>query len=293
MLELLIKEYYKPTKLKELWEILSYIGAKQYKIIGGGTDLVVKLKRVPSLEPVIVIDIKGIDEITNIVPLKSGGVSIGSGVTFSKIIESQLIKERSPILVEACKKIGSPQIRNMGTIGGNIVNASPAGDSIPPLMVMDAVVNIAFEGGERAVPLVDFFKGPGSTILNRGEIVKEIIIEESFGNWIYYFFKEGQREALTIAKASLAVVIKGEGGYIEDIRIAMGSVAPTVKRAYKTEEFLRGSFLNDNKVDEAIFIIESEISPIDDFRSTKEYRRFLIRQFLKEALYRFKYGAYA
>ncbi len=275
-------EYYKVKNLKEAINLSKKFG-KNKRFLAGGTDLIVRLKDNLTKEENI-IDIKNIEELKGIKEVEDE-IHIGSLVTFSEIIESAILKKYSPLIVEASKKVGSPQIRNKGTIGGNICNASPAGDSIPPLFCEDAKFFLESTTGSRVVNIEDFFKGPGKTILKEDEILVKIIVKKWKENESGFFNKLGQRNALTIAIASSCVKIKKSNEKIDDIKIALGSVSPTVVRAKKVENILRG--LKEYKKDEIIKIcdeVKEEIDPITDVRGSREYRIEVSKYLVFEAL---------
>lgn len=275
-------EYYKPKNLDEALEL-----AKEYrrnkKFLAGGTDLIVRLKD-NLIKEDIIIDLKEIKELKGV---KENGeyIEIGSLVTFSEIIESEILNKYSPLLVLASKKIGSPQIRNKGTIGGNLCNASPAGDSIPPLMCEDAKLVLKSKDGERIVNISEFFLSPGKTCLREDEILIKIILKKWKNTHYGFFNKLGQRNALTIAIASNCIKIEREDGLINDIKISLGSVAPTVVRAKKVEEaILNSKKLNEDELLKISSLVENEIDPITDVRGSREYRIEVSKYLLYESL---------
>ncbi len=229
-------EYYKVKNLKEAINLSKKFG-KNKRFLAGGTDLIVRLKD-NLIKEENIIDIKNIEELKGIKEVEDE-IHIGALVTFSEIIESDILKKYSPLIVEASKKVGSPQIRNKGTIGGNICNASPAGDSIPPLFCEDAKFFLESTTGSRIANIEDFFIGPGKTILKEDEILVKIIVKKWKENESGFFNKLGQRNALTIAIASSCIKIKKVNGKIDDIKISLGSVSPTVVRAKKVEDRIK------------------------------------------------------
>ncbi|MCK5852237.1 xanthine dehydrogenase family protein subunit M [bacterium] len=250
------------------------------KMLAGGTDLLVRLK--DEINRPDIIDISHIEEMKGISDLNSK-IRVGALVTFSEIIENKLVAENVGVLVQAAEMIGSPQIRNRGTIGGNIANASPAGDSLPPLFVLEAEIEIAGMNYSRTIPMKDFFKGPGKSVLNDGEIIVAVLIPKN-ENWEGAFVRLGQREALAISKVSLALLLKIKDDKIEEARIALGAVAPTVIRAEKTERFLVGKEINVDTISEAKKIICEEVSPISDIRSIAEYRKEMCGVLFEQAI---------
>lgn len=275
-------EYFKPKNLDEVLEF-----AKEFKnnkrFLAGGTDLIVRLKD-NLIKEGYIIDLKEINELKGI---NENGehIEIGSLVTFSEIIESETLNKYSPLLVLASKKVGSPQIRNKGTIGGNLCNASPAGDSILPLMCEDAELVLKSKEGERIVKISEFFLGPGKTCLREDEILTKIVLKKWKNSHIGFFNKLGQRNALTIAIASNCIKIDREDGVIKDIKISLGSVAPTVVRAKKVEEaILNLKNLNEDELLKISSLVENEIDPITDVRGSREYRIEVSKYLLYESL---------
>jgi len=254
------------------------------KILAGGTDLLVRLK--DEINQPDIIDITHIKELKGISDLDDK-VRIGALSTFTEIIESKHMAENAGTLVQAAEMIGSPQIRNRGTIGGNIANASPAGDSLPPLFVLEAEIEIAGMNYSRKIPIKDFFKGPGESVLTDGELISAVLIPK-MKNLQGAFVRLGQREALAISKVSLALLLKIKDDKIEEARIALGAVAPTVIRAPQTEKKLKGQKKYNSVISEAKKIICEEVSPISDIRSIAEYRKEMCGILLEEAFEQLK-----
>ncbi len=252
-----------PGSLKEALELLSDRG----KPIAGGTDLLVRIKRGIE-DPDLLVDITKISEL-KIFRRDSGKLEIGASLTHAELLSMDI----PPLLKRALSLIGSRQIRNLGTIGGNIVNASPAADSLPPLYVHDAEVRLVSLEGERVLPISDFIKGPGQTDLRKGELLLSILLRDFPDDYRFIYRKVGQRSSMTISIASIAVAYRLDGGLFEDIKIALGSVAPTVIRAYKAEEFLKGKPISEDILRKASLMIEEVVSPISDIRASEEYRR--------------------
>jgi carbon-monoxide dehydrogenase medium subunit len=272
-------EYYEPRSLKEVLELLDRYG-DQARILAGGTDLLVKMKA-RLVEPRVVINVKKIDGLRYIVE-DGEQVRIGALTRLRDVENSELVKKYIPALHDAVKSMGSIQIRNMATIGGNLCNASPAADTAPPLLVHNAKVVLSSVGGDRVLPLAEFFKGPGLTMLKPNELLREIIVEKSIAG--SSAFKKVSRVAVDLAIASAAVYVEVEDGFIRNARIALGSVAPKPLRAVKTESLLRGLRIDSREVLNALKTIDEEISPITDVRSTAEYRRYASKVLVLDAL---------
>ncbi|HHF58534.1 MAG TPA: hypothetical protein ENL41_03820 [candidate division WOR-3 bacterium] len=274
-----------PQSLKEALRI-----RKEEKAIpfAGGTDLMVKRGRLRGLAPYFekpVLFLHKVKELTG-VKFEEGRVRIGALSTLSEILENRDI----PLILKyAIAEIASPAIRNLATIGGNICNASPAGDTLPPLYVMNARVVLSSFTSEREMKIMDFIKGPGSTDLKEEELLKEIIIPVEFFNIVFYR-KVGTRKANSLSKVSFAGVARLDDGIIKDIRISFGAVAPTPLRAPEIEEEIIGK--NKVKIIAKIpDILEKYariIRPIDDQRSTARYRKTIslkiLEYFLKEEI---------
>ncbi|MCD6310984.1 MAG: xanthine dehydrogenase family protein subunit M [Elusimicrobia bacterium] len=232
--------------------------------LAGGTDIYVALNDGVFADAVIcdISALKGLDKIA----LKGKNISLGALTVFSDIVKSPLIKKHANCLAEAAATVGSPQIRNRATIGGNAANGSPSGDAIPALYALGAVIKTNL----RSVAVDKFFTGPKKTVLKKNEIITEIVIPVK--NNTSFFEKIGRRKALAISKVSAAVSLVISGGVIREAGIAFGAVGPTVIRAAETEEFLKGKKLNEAVISHASKTAAGEICPIDDFRSTAKYR---------------------
>ena len=277
-------QYYSPNTLDEYQKIYSGIADKNTLVFSGGTDLMVVRHELS--QDAVIIDISGIAELKGI-DKKEDKIFIGSCTTLNELLYSHQIQNDIPILIKAIETMASEQIRNRATIGGNIGNASPAGDTITPLVVLEATIEIfSPESNEvRTILIKALFCGPSATTLEKGEIITKIIIplhEET--NVFYYFRKIGQRNAMTITKASLSAIAKYSDSKIEWIKLAPGSVSPVVKRMSITEEFLKGKKLTPVIINEAKEIIGKEISPITDIRSTKAFRVLITKNLLADCL---------
>jgi len=232
-------DYKIPKTLQEACDILWQAEGKA-KIIAGGTDLVIGLRN-GDQRPPFIVDITRIEELRKIEE-KNGTVSVGAAVTHSEIASSSLVKKYGKVLSDATSEIGSPQIRNIGTIGGNIINASPAADTVPALIVLDAVGRVASKEGEKEIPLVQLFKGPYETNLKPHEILVQVQFKKLSSGVRSSFVRLARREAMAIARMSMAIILQTEKGKdrIEDIRVSAGSITPTPQRMSDAEVILRG-----------------------------------------------------
>lgn len=272
-------QYYEPGSLNEALELLDRFG-DQAKILAGGTDLLVKMK-VRLVEPRILINIKKIPDLRYIRE-EANYIHIGALTTLRDIEKSKVIMKHAPGLYDAIKSMGSIQIRNMATIGGNLCNASPAADTAPPLLVHQARVVIASVNGYREIALEEFFISPGKTILNANEMVVEIILEKAYRG--SSAFRKISRVAMDLAIASSAVYLELKDGVIREARIALGSVAPKPFRARKTENAIKGLKPGSRDLYETLRLLEEEASPITDIRSTAEYRKYVVRPLTWDAI---------
>ncbi len=273
-------EYFAPKTLNEALELLDKYG-KEAKILAGGTDLLVKMK-MRLVEPKYIINIKGIREL-NFIKDEGNQVRIGALTRWRQLEKSELIKNFFPSLYDAVKVMGGTQIRNMATVGGNLCNASPAADSAPPLMVLNAKLVLASKKGEREIPITQFFKGPRKTELRKDELLKEIVIpyEERSGQ---YYIKLGRRNAFTLSVVSVAALVKVDDNRFSDVRIALNSVAPTPVRSRSVEEALKNKEVTYEAIKEASKEVLKDISPISDVRASAEYRREMSVALTKDTL---------
>jgi len=272
-----------PTTLAEAYGLLSERGA--LKIIAGGTDLMV-LMNAHMLDASEFLDIWRMDELRGIED-QGDALRIGALTTYTQLIKSELIQKHAPSLIAASRTIGAIQIQNRGTIGGNVVNASPAGDSLPVLAAYDAEVELGGARGTRRVPFNQFYTGYRRTVLEPDELVLAVRLPKLKQGEGDFFWKVGTRRAQAISKTVMAVRARIEDRRIDSISIAVGSVAPTVVRAFGTEKLLTGSVVDKTLIKQAGEMIAREITPITDLRSTERYRRVVSGNVLVKFLRRF------
>jgi carbon-monoxide dehydrogenase medium subunit len=274
-------EYHAPASLEEAVELLSRYG-DEASLLAGGTDLLVNMKQ-RLVEPKHIISIKNIKELVG-VEERGDGIRIGAATKLRTIERSDLIREKLPILPEAIKHIGSVQIRNLGTIGGNLCNANPCADSSTPLVVLGAKAKLVGPEGGRVVPMENFFIGSGKTILKSNELLFEILsppLAEGIGT---SYIKVGWT-SFDIGTVNVAVVLKREGEVVGDCRIALGACAPTPMRLHKAEEFLKGKEPTGNAIEEAANIASEYIKHRARWRrAPPEYRREVSRTLTRDAL---------
>jgi len=237
-------------------------------LLAGGTDLLALMK-LRVAEPDCLVNLKGISGLDGIRE-EDGMLRIGALTRISTILASSVVEQRCRALHESTLDFATPPIRNMATVGGNICRSSPSADTVPPLMAYDAELRLVGRNGERAVPLVDFFTGPGQNVLDR-EVLTEIRLplrEEATGS----AFAKLTRTSSDLAKVNGAVVIRIRDGRCDEVRIALGAVADRPIRARAAEQMLRGMELDDRRIDAAVAKVVEDIAPISDVRSTARHR---------------------
>lgn len=276
-------QYFAPQKIEEALEILSRYG-KEIKVIAGGTDLLIQYyDRLYEINGWL--DLKNISELKKI-KMNNNQMEIGAMVTHTQLEKSQDIKKYFPVLSQAAADIGSPQIRNRGTIGGNIVNASPAGDLLAPLMAYKAKFKLLSGKKGTLVAAENFFLGPKKTILRPDQLLTQIILplpkKKTYACWI----KIGKRKALIIATITLALVVEmaEDNKTVKDVRACLGSVAPTPIKIKEIRKNMVGKNFDQLDFAELGQIVEDKISPIDDIRGTREYRKNVAKNIMINAL---------
>lgn len=277
-------KFYSVRDLQDACSLLAQYKEKA-QILAGGTDLMVKINRkLASPQVLIYIGESGLSYIKE----EEGNILIGAATTFSDIAGSALVQEKLPLLVEVVQNIGSPAIRNMGTIGGNLANASPAADSAVALLALGARLKLFSANGERIVDSSEFFSGPGETLLQPSELLQEVIIPSQGPEVRWAYRKLGRRRADTLSVVSAAICLKMENDKCSNVRIALGAVAPTPLLVTKAEELLVGKKPDSALIDIVAKAAAEETSPIDDVRATAWYRRqaseVLVRRLLSQIL---------
>jgi len=250
--------------------------------IAGGTDLMVQITGELGPAPDRVIDIWRLDELRGITA-ENSWLTIGALATYTDIRNSDAVRANLPALAECAATIGAAQIQNRGTIGGNVVNASPAGDTLPVLLATDAEIVLRSASVERAVPAAEFWPSYRTTARKADELVTAVRIPLAQGRQVR-FRKVGTRRAQAISKVVMALAWRQDGGVWRDVRVALGSVAPTPVRARETERVLEGAAPRETTADHAVSTIAEEIRPIDDVRSTADYRRLVTARILHRML---------
>jgi carbon-monoxide dehydrogenase medium subunit len=252
-------------------------------LMAGGTDLLVNLKR-KVIKAKVVISLEKIKSLKQVHYSESAGLTLGSMVTVSELAETPIIKQKFPLLAIAANKIGSPQIRNRATIGGNICTARPAGDTIGPLTAYGAEVQLVLGKETRWEPISKFITGPGKTTRKEGEVLAAIRIKPFPANTGVSYIKYGVRKAMEIAMVSVTTAITFNGDKCEKATIVLGAVAPTFIRSNEAEEALVSHKVTLSAAEKAAELAAGGCRPITDVRASTEYRRDLVRVLTKRGI---------
>lgn len=245
--------------------------------VAGGTDLYVRLRK--SGDTPRMVGLEGLPRLCG-VEMEENGLTIGAAVTWQQILDSREVCDHAPLLAQAALQVGGPAIRHMGTLGGNVCTASPAGDGLAALWAMDAQVQICSRQGNRMLPLDKFVLGPGKTALRSGELLEKIIIPLKKG-LTPFFYKVGKRKALAISVGSLAALWRKEEGVIRDVKLVFGSMGPVPVRVSEAENLFEGVLPDHILIEKAATICSETVTPIDDVRASAGYRRKLAAGLVK------------
>ena len=275
-------DYFKPETVSEALSLLAKYGGEA-KVIAGGTDVMVDIKY--KEEPGCLVNIKRIAGLSAIEE-NGGGLNIGPLVTIREIETSRLVRERLPLLWDACRQFASLQIRNTATIGGNICRASPSGETLAPLLALEAKARLAFSDGEKSETFGSLFQGPGKTSLGSQGLLTAIEIPYPPKGSSGVYLKHAVRGPMDIAVVGVAVLVVPDAARrnVQEARIGLGAVAPTPIRALKAEAMLRGKALDAKLARQAAEMAASESSPITDQRASAEYRRWIVEALTRRGL---------
>ena len=269
-----IENYYNAKTVDEASALLKE--HPDARIISGGSDVLIKIRE-GKMAGTSLVCIRDIDELKGITVKGSGDIYIGAGTTFSHITNDPVIQERIPVLGEAVDQVGGPQVRNIGTIGGNICNGAVSADSVPTVFSYNARLRIINGSEERIVPIREFYLGPGKVKLNQGD---------EYRGYHGHYIKYSMRKAMDIATLSCSVVSKIKDSTLEDVRITFGVAAPVPWRCTETEEKLKGCEISEKLYQDLEDSIRSEINPRDSWRASKAFRLQIAGEIAKRALYR-------
>ena len=281
-----IENYYNAKSVEEAAALLKE--HPDTRIISGGSDVLIKIRE-GKMAGTSLVCIRDIKEIQGVSKKDNGDIYIGAGTTFSHITNDPIIQECIPVLGEAVDQVGGPQIRNIGTIGGNICNGAVSADSAPTVFSLNALLRIEDGNGGRTVPVKEFYLGPGRVDLKRGEILTHVIIPaEEYQGYRGHYIKYSMRKAMDIATLSCSVVsrVNMEKNILEDVRITFGVAAPVPFRCEKTEAALKGMSVSEEMYQTIEESVRQEISPRDSWRASREFRLQIGGEIAKRALIR-------
>jgi len=271
-------DYFKPQSLEEAFTLKRKHPDARY--VAGGTDIMVQIKN-REIKPSALISLRNMPELSSIEI--NGSARIGAAVTIADIAQHPELERNYPVLVAAAKRLGSVQIRNAATIGGNLSNCSPCADTATPLLIMEAKVKLRSPEKTREIPIADFFQGPSESCLITDEILVEIVIEPPSEKARTVFLKKG-RVKMDLAVASVAVLLEMESSTCLKARLAAGSVAPVPLRLSSVEELLEDQTITADLIGEAQRLAMENVSPITDIRATEEYRRQIVGVYVKRGI---------
>jgi len=277
--------YESPGSFEKLFAILND-SSKEIKFLAGGSDFVPRLnlerEQIPNenQKDLLIVSLSelGLNTITE----NDNEVIIGATTTFADIQKNDIVKREFPVLIETIEQIAGFSVRNIATIGGNIMNASPAADSVPVLMALEAIFVLKGPESSRNVEAKEFFTGPGKTVAKQNEVLTHVVLRKN--NGCASFYKLGRRKAETLSVVNAAAYIEKENNICKVARIAVGSAAPTVVRCKAVEELLNGKELTDENIRAASEKVVDEISPIDDIRASAWYRRRVAPVIVRRAI---------
>jgi len=277
-------EYVEPGSLAQALTMLSSLEGREGRVLAGGTDLVTSMRE-KGLRPSYVLALKNASKDLNYIQLDADShvLRIGALTTIRSIESSTVLKKRFYPLVEAASQLGSYQVKNRATVGGNICNASPAADMVPSLMVLESELQLISSNGNRTVPIEKFFTGPGKSVIGKSELLKEILVKEPTGVFGASFLKVA-RKMTGCAIVNAASFVKLNGKTVEEARVALGSVAPVPVRARTVEHELKSRKIDELDMSRISNTVEKDISPIDDVRASLGYRKQLARTLVERSL---------
>jgi CO/xanthine dehydrogenase FAD-binding subunit len=278
-----ITEYHAPESVEEAVGILRNEG-RAACVLAGGTDVMVRIRR--GLMPEHKMTLVSVHRIAEMHGCRRHGneIVVGAATTAADLIRNPLVTVHAPILAHVADRLASAQVRNAATIGGNLANASPAGDLIIPLLLLDAELDLASAEEVRTVPVDTFFTGPGESIMRPDELLTEIRFDIPLPERVFRFQKAGTRPAMECSVVTVGVAFTPREESLEDVRVAFGSSAPTPLRGRAAEAILEGAPLMPEVIEQAVRAAENEVSPISDVRGSDCYRRALVGVFLRRLL---------
>jgi len=275
-------DYLEPTNAADACRMLADRGGAA-RVLAGGTDLIIQME-MGRHQPAAILFLGRLPELREIRFDPRDGLTIGALATLRAMELHPAIQARYPVLARGAAEVGSVQIRNLATLGGNMCNASPSADTSPSLLVLDAEVRMLGAGGERSVPITGFWTGPGRTVLTPGEIVTSVHLPVPRENTRSFYYKLAVRKAMDLAMVGIAVTMVPRNGGFDRARIALGAVAPVVLRATEAEALVTGRALTDEIIEQAAQKAVEVTRPISDQRASAEYRREMVGALTRRAL---------
>jgi carbon-monoxide dehydrogenase medium subunit len=278
-------ELYEPKSIKEACRLLDKLKGRA-RIMAGGTDLLVELKS-GRLNLAAVISLKGIKGLNKITFTRKQGLRIGALVTWTQLLDSKPVSTHYPVLRKAAETLGSVQIRNVGTLAGNLTHASPAANGPIPLLIYEAECVVQGPDGRRVIPVEKIFGGVQKNALRKSEVLTEIRVPLPPPGASGTYYKFALRRAIDLAVVGVGVLVKTRNGAFEDVRIALGSVGPKPFRARRAEKILAGKVIDDQMIRDAGETAAAECAPITDIRASKEYRTEIVKELTYRAIKEF------
>lgn len=277
-----IADYYQATSIDDAVRHLA--ANPQARLIAGGTDVLIQLHHMNGKYRHLV-DIHNLAELNGITLLPDGTLRIGSGTTFSQIIDSPLVQRHVPVLAEAAATIAGPQVRNRATLGGNICNGATSADSASPCVVMEAELEIASVNGLRRTPMLGFHTGPGKVALVQGEVAVAFLFKaQHYQNVGASYYKYAMRDAMDIATIGCAAACKIDNGRFSEVKLAFGVAAPTPIRAPHAERAALGQLVNPQTLAAVSEAVIRDVQPRSSWRAAKEFRMQIIRTLAERVL---------
>ena len=273
-------EFFEPKTIGEAAALLTRYGGEA-ELLGGGTDLIIGMKD-RTVTPKYVISLEKVPGIEGITYHDTNGLWVGAMTKMRALERSSIVRERYTALAEGAEEVGSIQIRNLATLGGNIAHGSPAADTAAALLVLDAQVKIASGEDERTVPIADFYLGPGQTVLQAGEILTGFSMPPRSAKSGSQYLKHKIRQVMDLAFVGVATSVSLSNGTVADTKIGLAAVAPKPIRATNAEAIITGNSVSDNLLQQAAGAAAAQSSPISDLRCTAEHRREIVAALTKE-----------
>ncbi len=273
------KSYEKADTIEQAIKLLQ--ANPEARLIAGGTDVLINIHEGKKKYQHI-IDIHDVEELKSLSVQKNGNIVLGSGLTFTQIMEAEIIQKHLPIFTLALSSLGGPQVRNMATIGGNICNGVTSADSAPVLFCLNGIMNITGKNGDRLMNISDFYLGPGKVALDQDEILTSIMItKQNYTGYHGYFYKYAMRNAMDIATIVCACMGKFEKNKVADLRMTFGVAGPVPVRCWKTEAKVIGHDINDDLYKTIANTIEEDVTPRSSWRASKDFRLHIIKELAK------------